>query len=386
MLKKIIISILIISIILIVYLYKNYIRSPIDQSEIVISPIPSQVTDSSPEKEKKALNNTIKPSVKKSENFIKQTPKIDSNQSEIMAWIYPGSITCRAMAEYSDGRRIDVLKPEYFNINEEGKLILLTEENSGCNGFSVNNILSLKKYSKEQYVTVSSSYAVSMNLFLTQALVNKTDINMLVDFVISNNMTGVEIDFEDFGGWNDSIYKNYKEFITNLGNELHAKNKKLIIDMPATSNEIEKAWYVWRYSDLNLLPIDRLVIMTYDYQYDQGVGQPVSPLSWIEESIKLAKKEFSNTSKLTFGVPSYGYRGIVGTQKFTLLTYEQIKKEPGFVTAKRDESSSEMTWQNGEYIYFYQDAQSISKKIETINNSGISSISIWHLGGNLWFN
>lgn len=338
------------------------------------------------------INNSGKPTIVKNNAIAQVTTNtsmdkvISNSNNEIMAWMYPGDVTCNASLEYKDGRKIDILKPEYFSLKEGGNLTLLTEQNSGCNGYSLNNINDLKKYSKEQYVTVSSSDAVNMDIFLLNAINNQVDINKIVSFAVDNNISGVEIDFEDFGGWNQSIYDDYKKFITLLGNKLHDKNKKLMIDIPATSNDTEKQWYVWRYSDLASLPIDRLVVMTYDYQYDQGVGQPISPIFWIENSVKFALKEFPDKSKLSFGIPSYGYKGTLGTQKFSLLTYDQIKKEPGFETATRDPVSYEMTWQEGNTVYFYQDSESMTKKLETIKNAGINSVSVWHLGGNLWFN
>ena len=304
---------------------------------------------------------------------------------EIMAWIYPGGQSCGAKTEYSDGRKIDVLKAEYYTINDSGQLVQITENKGACNGYSAANVASLKKYSKEQYATVSSSYSVSMDTFLTAALKDNTDINTLVNFVVANNMTGIELDFEDFGGWTGPIYSNYKQFVTELGNALHGKNKKLIVDGPATSNAVEESWYVWRYADFNTLPVDRLVVMTYDYQYDQGPGQPVAPIAWLQNTIKWTLGRFPNKAKLSIGIPSYGYKGTIGTQKFSLLTYSQIKNEPGFSTAQRDPASFEMTWQNGNNVYFYQDGVSMTKKLQAIQSAGINSVSVWHLGGNLWF-
>ena len=315
---------------------------------------------------------------------ISATP-ISTGKEEIMAWIYPGSPTCGAKSEYSDGRKIDILKPEYFTISDTGQLTLLTEATSGCNGYSPANVASLKKYSKAQYATFSSSYAVTMDQFLTDTINNSSNIDTLVSFAVDNKLTGIEIDFEDFGGWDAAMYSKYKQFITSLGDALHKNNKKLMVDGPATSNAVEQAWYVWRYADFNSLPVDRLVVMTYDYQFDQGSGQPVSPISWIQNTIKWTRSQFTNKAKLSFGIPSYGYKGIAGSQKFSLLTYDQIKKEPGFDTAQRDPGSFEMTWQDGDNVYFYQDGSSMSKKLQTIQNAGIASVSVWHLGGNLWF-
>jgi len=44
-----------------------------------------------------------------------------------------------------------------------------------------------------------------------------------------------------------------------------------------------------------------------------------------------------------------------------------------------------MTWQSGDTIYFYQDSVSLEKKRDLVTSLGIRSISIWHLGGNSWF-
>jgi spore germination protein YaaH len=198
-------------------------------------------------------------------------------------------------------------------------------------------------------------------------------------------MSGVEIDFEDFGGWNAGMYSNFKNFVTNLGDALHKNGKKLIVDGPPTQNQTEENWYVWRYNDFVSLPVDQIVVMTYDNDYDTGVGQPISPIAWIQNTIRWTLGRFPDKSRLSFGIPSYGYKGILGTQKFTLLTYDQIKKEPGFDTATRDSASGEMTWQNGGNAYFYNDSQSMAIKLRAIQDLGINSVSVWHLGGNLWF-
>lgn len=314
-----------------------------------------------------------------------ETPIITVEPKEVMAWIYPGSEPCNLDLEYGDGRNIDILKPEYFTINEDGQLILLTETSYGCNAYSIANVASIKQHSQEQFVTISSNNAASMDIFLTSALSDNDNIDTLVQFVVDNELTGIEIDFEDFSAWTTTVYEKYKEFITKLGNSLHENNKKLMIDGPATSNSLEEAWYIWRYSDFNDLPIDHLVIMVYDYQYNHGVGKPIAPISWIEDTIEFTSSRFIHKSKLSIGVPSYGYMGNNENHNISLLTYNQIKNEPGFETAKRDKDSQEMTWQNGETIYYFQDAESIARKIKAIKEAGIESVSIWHLGGNLWF-
>jgi len=302
-----------------------------------------------------------------------------------MGWVYPGEPACSASIEYKTTSLVDVLKVEYYSITEGGNLKLLTFEEAGCNGYSKENVADIKKYSTSQYVTISSIDAANMGAFLTKALSDGVHISTLVAFAVDNGITGVELDFEDFGRWDKSTYTQYKSFVTKLGNALHAKGKKLMIDGPATANIEEENWFVWRYKDFVSLPVDHVVVMGYDYQFDHGSGNPVSPTAWLKNVIAFTRARFPDTNRLTIGIPSYGYRGVGTTQKFNLLTYDQIKREPGFSTATRDPKSFEMTWKQGGFVYFFQDSVSMSKKRQVVEAAGIKSISVWHLGGNAWF-
>ncbi|MDD5083656.1 MAG: glycosyl hydrolase family 18 protein [Candidatus Moranbacteria bacterium] len=307
------------------------------------------------------------------------------NTTEVMAWIYPGEPACKAPDEYANIGIVDVLKSEYFTVSDEGKLVFLTEKEAGCNGYSPENVAGMKKHSKGQYATVSSSYAKNMDVFLRKSLGGDDTIRTLVEFVVNNDMTGIELDFEDFGGWTGDIYPRYKEFVSALGDALHKKGKKLMIDGPAIANEEEAGWFSWRYEDMAVLPVDYAVIMLYDYQFDHGTGTPIAPIPWMKEVIARTKEKLPDIRKIVVGIPSYGYKGTIRKSQITILTYEQLRQEKGFETAVRDADSGEMTWRRGDVVYFYQDSESMRIKRKVIESLGITSVSVWHLGGNPWF-
>ena len=316
--------------------------------------------------------------------FIPLASAAEPSAIKTMAWIYPGNPACGASTEYADGRKIDVLKSEFFTI-AGGFLTLIDTTNSRCNGYSPATITRLKQYSTEQYATVSSASVDDMETFIDSALApNSTEIATLVDFTTTNNITGIELDFEDFSSWTPAAYNSYKLFIAALGDALHAKGKKLMIDGPAISNVTEENWFVWRYADFATLPVDQIVIMAYDYQYDYGAGAPVAPLDWIKAVITYSSSKYPK-EKITIGLPSYGYQGAKGSYRITILTNEQIRKKAGFSTAVRDVRSGEMTWKSGNTVYFYQDTVSLQQKRDAAASMGITSVSVWHLGGNLWF-
>lgn len=311
-----------------------------------------------------------------------QAAPITVSDMETMAWVYPGSPACNARTEMKDGRKINILKPEFFTV-KNGSLHLIPDT-EGCNGFSTEFITELKQYSEEQYVTVSAAGVDNIDSFLNRSLDDTENLTTLVKFVVHNDLTGIELDFESFGDWDNDVYRNYLQFVTVLGHELHAEGKKLMIDGPAIWNKTSESWFNWRYEDFANLPVDKVVVMAYDYHFDYGAGSPVAPMQWTKEVASYTANRLP-LEKISIGIPSYGYQGRNGTYRSTILTYEQSKTRQGFISANRDPRSGEMTWQSGANTYFYNDSVSMDMKRQLLADMGITSISVWHLGGNQWF-
>ena len=314
-------------------------------------------------------------------NKTTPTPKNVNLDSTLQAWIYPGPPACGAMSEIQDGRTIDVLKPEYFKITEEGTAKLLTEAEDGCNAFTQQNLDLVKKYSSQQYVTVASNHIDMRVLFADDKKIAAT-IKTLADFAKEYNVTGIEIDFEEFSAWTKKDYGNYKAFTTKLAQELHKNGAKLMIDGPALTPEMQQ-YYFWNYSDFKELPIDYVVVMAYDNQYDHGKGSFVAPNDWVKQVVEYTKEGLGNSNKLIVGIPSYGYHS-EEEFKFALDTKEQSMKYTGYNNSKMDSSSFESWWENDGVFYVHQTNEGLKKKVEFIKELGIQHISVWHLGGNDW--
>jgi spore germination protein YaaH len=305
-------------------------------------------------------------------------------KATIQAWIYPGEPGCGASKEIADGREIDILKAEYFTITSDGSLKRLDESIYGCNGYSTDNVSQLKKYSQNQLVTVSG-HQEGMAKFLRDSTEENQATNTLVEFVTEHDLLGIEIDFEDFSSWSSEDYELYKSWIKTLGNSLRQNGKKLMVDGPAIANEEQQGWYKWKYEDISQLPVDWIVVMAYDYYTDSGVGNPISPDTWVIDSINWVKRRVSNMETIVVGVPSYGYVGPKGTFAATIKTHEQMKEITGYSGATRDKSSGELVWRDFEYEYFVVDQEALDHKFKLVSDQGIKNVSVWHLGGNSWF-
>ncbi len=58
---------------------------------------------------------------------------------------------------------------------------------------------------------------------------------------------------------------------------------------------------------------------------------------------------------------------------------------PSAVESLRDPSSGEIRWEAGGEFHDYVDATALNAKLQTVENMGVTDISVWSLGGEPWF-
>jgi len=181
-----------------------------------------------------------------------------------------------------------------------------------------------------------------------------------------------------------------------------------MIDGPSLITEPTATSYTqWDYSDFYNDPdfpslpanVDFVCVMVYGRYWDiwednqsSGITHDfggVSPEAWVNQVISYVKSELTNTNinKIVIGLPSYGYHAI-SISNFAEDTKKQTSNNPFYGGNPRDTLSHEryFTDNNTEVRWYYQDAIGMSEKIEFIRSKGIKHVSVWHLGGNDWFN
>lgn len=317
---------------------------------------------------------------------IQKTMPNDNQGLTIMGWVYPGPPACIDLElEAGTLSGLEVVKPEYFAVRAGGELEFMTAEKYGCNGYSQESVAKIKAIAPKQFVTVSSASGQDMSKFLDYDETTNEHTKNLVTFVHDHGFHGVELDFEGMGSWTDEHYRQYIDFIERLGKALRARNKQLMVDVPPVSNASEEQWYHLRLEDLEARGVDYIVVMGYDYHYDHGVGEPVAPLAWLAEVVNFTKAKVKDDQKIVIGLPVYGYVGDKATGKISILTKEQAEQHPLFGnSARRDVLSKELFIETSGHVLVYQDEVSIAEKLKVVHNNGIKSVSLWHLGGNVW--
>ena len=336
----------------------------------------------------------------------------------IEGWIYPGNPACNANTEYSDGRIIDVLRPEYLALDSNGIVVEVTVSSDGCNGYNITNAADVKNHSTGgQFITVSGAGA---SLYKLLSHINDNNwittnvINPIVKLVDTTGFTGIELDFESpTGGWSDTNWAHYQSLITTLGYTLHnynTNNKKLLnITLPPDLSSSDLSFFN------NNNNVDFVTIMCYDYETlnnNDPVAPYLAPNAWVGPIINTVKTAIGNVNKIVIGMPSYGYHIGTNTHHPTQSIIEDTKTETiseassptsgssptatnhYSIDNPRDISSNERYFiyndgtNNGTYdsIWYYQDAVGMSMKEEFIRSQGIKHVCVWHLGGNDWFN
>jgi hypothetical protein len=303
-------------------------------------------------------------------------------------WVYPGAPAMDASDTYKN-QKIDVIRAEYFTLLENGDLRQLNEDPNDLGGtknaFSVANVREIKSYSSEQLVTLSG-HTEGLNSLGSSSKLDSA-VRTLVQFAIDNDLTGIDVDIEGFGGWTPANYKTYITFIRNLGNELHAVRKKLAICAPNWTSPFDHPPLTcgWNWQDFVPLPVDYMTPMMYDWQWDHGGNTPVAPLDWISEWTDRLMKIFG-PDRLVIGLPSYGYYATPGQWDVVLLTLDQTKAANGYYGGSRDPASAEIFKRVGSKVYVSNDNVSLNAKKKMVERHGCRAVSVWHAGGgNEWF-
>jgi hypothetical protein len=320
------------------------------------------------------------------------------------AWLYPsGGTDNGASAESGDGRVIDALKPEYYALLADGTLDQLTAGVEGFNAYSSANAADVLAHAAEAFFTVSghTEGLVAMLGDGTHAIdsTKRSDfISTLVSFCVSIGFHGVDIDIEGYSDWDSVTTSRFVTLMDELGASLHAEGKKLSVCVPPIWNDAtsvgdqwdgldSQALYELAYEAFNGASVDYVCVMAYDYQWDWGSQKPVAPIGWIEDIVAWAKLKIEDHSRIVIGINSYGYKATDGADQYDIeqMTKAEASAVTGFGGAVRDPDSGELFFTNGGFFYSYSDSETLRLKRQAVEDLGIYKTSVWHLGGNDWF-
>jgi spore germination protein YaaH len=322
---------------------------------------------------------------------------VKDNPNLAMGWAFPDNSI--DPTSHITGNNWDTLSAMWYELDSSGVLVKRDSSSFGSNFFyTTTNATLVKDNCRIALVNVSSGNDTAVNALVGDSTKRTNFVNELVTFCTDNDFHGVDMDLETFqvGIMTQAQYDNWKLLVIELGDALHAEGLILTVEVPPVWNSSRnnesgagdewdvansRGYYRLRYEDFNVLPVDKVVIMAYDYQYDYSAGTPNQPLKWLREILAYAKANIK-TATIVAGLPSAGYSGGTGGYSITGRTYDFLSVQTGFGGASRDSASGELIWANGGTSYAAIDDTAIDLKVAEVNDAGIYEYALWHVGQN----
>jgi len=196
---------------------------------------------------------------------------------------------------------------------------------------------------------------------------------------------GVNIDIENVQG---SDRKEYTLLIKEMAAALKPKGYTLSVSLqPKTADRPLMTWnYAYDYKAIAKY-VDYLLIMTYDEHYKSSLPGSVASIGWVKKVVAYTKTVVP-AEKILLGIGSYGYdwstKGKTVSRSYeesmnlakkykAKIVFDQVTKTPNF------------TYKDGKgirHIVWFENAESLSYKLDVVNEENLRGIGIWRLGHN----
>ncbi|MDR1239841.1 MAG: glycoside hydrolase [Treponema sp.] len=190
----------------------------------------------------------------------------------------------------------------------------------------------------------------------------------------AKNFTGLQIDFEYIP------QRDGGAFLSFLG-DLRAGlgGKMFTIALPARTRPVNND--VFDYRKIKPL-VDRILVMAYDEHWSASAPGPIASLSWCRRVAEYALAEIG-PEKLIMGLPFYG-RAWGSTNPSKAYLYSSIKNlldENHITEIRRENGIPTFNYEVPVKVrVYYEDAFSLSARMELYKALGVRHIGFWRLG------
>ncbi|MFN2581335.1 MAG: glycosyl hydrolase family 18 protein [Candidatus Dormibacteria bacterium] len=211
---------------------------------------------------------------------------------------------------------------------------------------------------------------------------NASAISSLIDTVVQSvsdhGYSGVNVDFESMA---PSDKDAFTAFIKMLASALHSHNAQLAVDVvPHDSAGINDFSAAYDVPTLGAAA-DLVDIMCYDQHGEGSSPGPVAGLDW--DIAQLASTLQGLTPSHTLlGIPLYGRTWTNGSG--ASASYPEVLTEAGAAGARVDYDFGAATpyivSADGSTVTYFDDADSLARKIALAHQNGLAGIAAWRLG------
>ena len=315
-------------------------------------------------------------------NINKESSTLTSIPSpEFSAWI-PWWDEERAITSLErTGKKLKFILPVWYRVDENGKISEISSNlKDKILKKAIDNNLSIIPTISNASTTGFDPERVS--ILVSDQNLRKEEVENLVNLANKKGFGGWDLDFEQVY---EKDRENYSKFVSVLSENLHKEGLLLSVTVHAQTGSVYD-WEGTKGQDIKSIGkyADFVRIMAYDFHNQDSLPGPITPLSWLESILEYAV-DVLPTEKIVLALPTYGYdwseakvKPVQYTDAVDLLNQQGKSWE-------RDKKSHALT---GEYdaagekhTLWFEDADSLKKKIEIAKKFGIYQFALWRLGG-----
>jgi spore germination protein len=300
---------------------------------------------------------------------------------EMSAWIPWWEEERGLVSMRNNSVELQVISPVWYQISDQGEL---QETESQYRG----KIIELAR-SREIKIIPTISNAEDFGFdservseFLDSRERQENFASEIIRIAVDSGFDGWDFDWEEiFPEDKDS----YSAFLGYLARKFEEIGLLLSVSVHAQTGE-ESDWIGTKGQDLARIGqyADFVRIMAYDFHHAGSIPGSVTPLGKLAQVVEYSLSVIP-VDKLVVGLPTYGYRWTMGGGQS--MQYAEIKENIAALGAEvyLDEESfskwSEYNLGGVDYIVWFEDGQTLAKKISLVREYGIYQICLWHLGG-----
>ena len=280
-----------------------------------------------------------------------------SNQARVVGYYTTGSFSLNDKIQYC---KLTHLNIAFANPQNDGTIIL-----PGNSGDLLKNVMDTARSQNSNikiYISIGGGY-ITDEMWNTYKnfLANPQDrpilIDKIVSYVLDNGFDGVDVDLE----WK-YVTTGYSDFVIELRDALKEQSKGISAAYPS-----ETRYSLITEEALNALDFINLMVYDYTGPWNPSPGQH-SSYNHAKRGIHFWKNKVGiNPSKLTLGVPFYGY-DFQNSTTVKSFTYGSM--------IDSDVSNSEKDNVGNKY---YNGRPTIANKVK-LASQNLSGIMIWRLG------
>jgi peptidoglycan-N-acetylglucosamine deacetylase len=202
----------------------------------------------------------------------------------------------------------------------------------------------------------------------------------LEEYADAEHQSGIVVDFESLPKTSQS---DFQAFAHDLAADLHARNLKLMIGLPAADWDYDYKYFASQ--------ADAIILMNYDFRWTSSAPGPIAPQDWFERNIdnmvKLVPPE-----KIVMGIANYGYDWPAKTKRDPHPLAQGVTFQQGVITAV--ESGSDITFDSDSFNphYSYEDENNrvhtvwmldgvtAYNQLRAAERAGVQGTALWRLG------